>query len=137
MNERLSQTPSLEEQEKQELEQYILLTEKLSKNLEGFAFPGINEEWYLKLKATDDEYPGYTTPIDEIVSRMKTEGLKVVFSKDLKSANALILPLGSNDPENDMILPGYLEINDGMDESLKALILSNKKRLVSFFEHKK
>lgn len=125
-----SNEPSLEDQKKQKLEQYISLAETLSHNLEGFLFPGVNEESYSKLKEADEytleDYPGYTTPIDENIERMVKEGFKVTLGDHPEQLDVYIMPLTSTDIEKDSLFPRHLKIVDGMDESLKALILANK-----------
>ncbi len=110
--------------------EYILLAEKLRQYPEPIPFPGIEDEWYAKLKKDDEAFPGFTTPTDEILSRMKTEGIKVAFGKHPDSGNVFILPYLSTieDIETDMLFPYHLTIADGLDEDLKALILSSKTR---------
>lgn len=103
------------------------LTSKLIENEQQFSFPGIDSENYLKLKAVDEEFPGCVTPIDELMQRFQTEGIKVVSVKP-ESGNVFILPAGSDDVENDSVLPEHLQIVEGMNETLKELILLKKNR---------
>lgn len=121
--------PNQENNKEQEKREYIALAEALSHNLEGFAFPGIESEWYSSLKAGDEEYPGFTTPTDEIITRMKNEGIKISLGAHPENGDVYVLPLLSNDIENDMLFPGYLITTEGMDETLKKLVLAHKKRL--------
>lgn len=102
------------------------LAKELNERREGFPFPGINPYSYQKLKADEEEFPGYATPIDELVQRFKREGIKVVFGNDPESGNVYILPQGSDDVINDGILPKHLQVIEGMDRKLKELILLNR-----------
>ena len=104
----------------------IALAVELSENQEGFPFPGIDPEAYLKLKSEEEELPGYATPIDELIERFKNEGMKIVLGKYPGSGNFFILPLLSNDIENDSIFPEHLQIIGTIDERLKKLISMNR-----------
>lgn len=117
-------------QDQLNLERYIALAGELSRKYEKLPFPGIEDEWYAKLKADDEAYPGFTTPTDVILARMKTEGIRVVFGNHPESGNVFILPYLSpiENIEVDMLFPYHLTITDGMDDSLKALISASKAR---------
>jgi len=122
---------SLESEQKLDqlrLEEYISLAEELSRCHEGLPFPGLDEESYGKLKAVDEEYPGVTTPTDQIIARMQAEGIKVVFGKHPDSGNVFVLPFLSEDIENDSLSPHHLKIIDEMDDLLRRLILLNRAR---------
>jgi hypothetical protein len=106
----------------------FLLAAELSRNQESFPFPGIDAEAYERIKAADQEYPGITTPIEEIVRRCQAEGIKVIFGKNPDSTNVFILPAQSTDVENDSIVPKTLLINFNMDEKLRKLILLERAR---------
>lgn len=125
MNE--SQPSPTEDQKKQELKKYLSLSRELSMYSEGLSFPGVDEETLKKLKAVDEEYPGYTTPTDEIISKMKTEGIKIVFGEHPESGNVFVLPLLSDNIRMDSLFPRHLETIPEMDESLRSLILTHKK----------
>lgn len=118
-----------ENSKEREKKEYLELAETLSQNLEGFTFPGIESQWYSKLKADDEEYPGFSTPTDEIIERMKSEGIKIVLGAHPENGDVYALPKESSDIENDMIFPGHLNVTDDMNETLKSLILAHKKRL--------
>jgi hypothetical protein len=105
-----------------------LLAAELSRNPEPLAFPGIEPDALERIRAADAEYPGLTTPIDEIISRCQSEGIKVVFGKDPSSTNVFILPAKSTDIEADSIVPKTLNITDGMDERIKRLIILDRER---------
>ncbi len=111
------------EQKKQEL---ITLANELWQSGESFPFMGIGAVSYTKMKADENEYPGFTTPIDDIISRLQNEGMKVVLGKNPLSGNIYILPVGSNDIESDGIMPRQLQLSEGMDERLKTLIIKSK-----------
>ena len=109
------------ETKEQKKKEYIALAKELSEKREGFPFPGIKPASYLKIKADQEEYPGYSTPIDEILEKLKTQGMKIVFGDDPNSGNVFILPLNS-DNFDDNLFPSHLETPEGMNASLKKLI---------------
>lgn len=117
---------SLQEVREKKKQEYIALAQELSEVHEGFSFPGISPESYPQLKVTTEEFPEYSSQIDELVSRFQTQGMKVVLSKDPKSGNVFVLPLNSNDVEMDNLFPRHLEITGDMDARLERLILLNK-----------
>ncbi|OHA79537.1 MAG: hypothetical protein A2747_03815 [Candidatus Yonathbacteria bacterium RIFCSPHIGHO2_01_FULL_44_41] len=119
----------IEERERVRLE-YVALAIELSESNEIFPFPGIDPEGYSKVKAVEEEYPGYGTPIDELIGRFKNEGIKVVMSDDpKKSGTVYILPALSSDIENDNVFPRQLQIVETVDERLKKLILIGRSRV--------
>ena len=81
----------------------VILAKELGESHEVFPFPGVNSEAYLGMKDDEEKFPGYTTPIDELVKRFENEGMKVVLGKHPDSGNVFILPSQSNDIENDSI----------------------------------
>ena len=54
------------------------MTTEMSESGEVFEFPGINSDSYDSIKAEQEEYPGYTTPIDELLERFNNEGFKIL-----------------------------------------------------------
>jgi sugar phosphate isomerase/epimerase len=112
--------PNRAEQKKGEI---ITLAKELSESSESFPFPGIHPESYAKIKTEEEEYPGCATPIDELLERFANEGMKVVLGAHPESGNVFILPAGSDDIENDNLLPRSLQIDETMDERLKQLIV--------------
>ena len=107
-------------------ERISALAKELSENLDDFPFSGITQEAYSRIKAVEELFPDYTTPIDTLIERLKNEGMKVVLGKDPTSGNAYILPAQSNDIQKDAIFPKYLQISETMDERLKKLILRTR-----------
>ncbi|KKQ46131.1 MAG: hypothetical protein US63_C0006G0008 [Candidatus Moranbacteria bacterium GW2011_GWC2_37_8] len=101
------------------------LSKELAESGEKFSFSGIESDSYAKLKAEEDEFPGFVTPIDELIQQFKDEGMKiaVVSGKNAKAGNVFVLPFGSDDIKNDSIFPEKLQISENMDERLKELIL--------------
>lgn len=111
------------EKERQERVAKILgLVEKINESSESLPFSGIDPEAYIRIKKVDNEFPGYTTPIDEIIERCKKEGIKVVLGKYPESGNVFVLPAGSNDIEMDSIAPRQLTIGTVENEHLAELI---------------
>jgi len=112
----------LEKEERERVEKILKLVEKINESGEILPFPGIHPETHSKMKKDEDEYPGYTTPIDEIIERCEREGIKVVLGKHPESGNVFILPADSNDIENDSIAPDQLQIDAVENEELRELI---------------
>ncbi|MBT3704533.1 hypothetical protein HOG17_02005 [Candidatus Peregrinibacteria bacterium] len=119
-----SQEPqSTSEREKQERVVEILrLVEKINESGAPLPFPGIPQETYLKMKADENEAPGYTTPIDEIIFRCQREGIKVITGRHPGSGGVFILPAGSDDCDMDSILPRQLAVEAVENEHLARLI---------------
>jgi hypothetical protein len=116
-----------ERNEKNISQEYILLSKNLSESKEIFPFPGINQEDYINLKKTDEEYPGFVTPIDELLEKFKFQGMKVVLSPtDPESGNVFILPAESNNIIEDSLSPKYLIKENTENLSLRRLIEINK-----------
>ena len=106
---------------------YLALAEKLKQKQEGFPFTGIDSDSYSRIKTDEEKYPGYVTPIDELVSRFQTHGIKIAFGREAKSGNVFILPLDSDDIEKDSIAPRQLKITADMDEELMKLVMGDRK----------
>lgn len=106
--------------------EFIALARELSESHESFPFPGIDPESYATLKSAEEEFPGYTTPINALIERFENEGIKVSLGEYPESGNVFILPFGSDDIENDSVFPRHLQIDEAMDERLKQLILLQK-----------
>ena len=123
MSEGFPKPPTPIEKEPTRKEKIIALTIELRGSHETFAFPGIDPEAYSKMKATDEEYPGYTTSTDELIERFKNEGAKVALGKNPESGNVFVVPAQSSDIEMDSISPQQLQLTEEMDERLKELIL--------------
>jgi hypothetical protein len=117
---RVESAPDPKEQRKAEI---IGLARELSAGNESFSWPGIDPDTHAEIKAGDEQYPGYTTPIDELVERFKAEGVKVVLGKYADSGNVFVLPAGSNDIEQDSISPKLLVASRVIDGRLKKLIV--------------
>lgn len=100
----------------------ITLAKEIIEANEVLPFPGLNPEDYVKMKATDEEYPGYTTSTDEIIRRLTNEGMKIVFGKHPESGNVYVLPAGSDNIEMDSISPRQLLAGSIEDQRLIALI---------------
>jgi hypothetical protein len=109
----------------------IRLANELREKTEGFPFEGLEDGVLEELKAVDEEYPGYTTPIDVLVERLASKGMKVVLGDDPESGNIFILPLDSDDVVMDSVLPRHLKVSDAMDSGLRKLILSHKEAFES------
>ena len=104
------------------------LVKKITETGENIPFPGIHPRAYLRMKATDDKYPGYTTPTDTIIERCEKEGIKVVLGNHPRSGNVFVLPAGSDNIEDDSFAPHQLNIDNVKNNSLIELIV-----LTSFY----
>ena len=93
---------------------------------ESFPFPGFPPEIYAALKADEEELPGYGTPVDELIERFAREGMKVVLGKNPQSGNVFVMPMESDDIENDAIRPSQLDESSVTDELLRELIVLAK-----------
>ena len=113
---------TLELEKAQMRDRRIILVRELTEGQERFPFPGINPHSYATIKAEEEEFPGFVTPIDELIQRFKDEGMKVAFGKDQKTSNVVVIPCGSDDIKYDSIRPKHLEIRDDMDRRLRELI---------------
>ncbi len=113
-----------ENYEVQKNTEFISLATELSVEISGerFPFPGIDPDAYLKLKAVDAEYPGYTTPTDELITRLENEGFKITLGPNPESGNVFILPADSDNLEQDSLFPRHLKIDPTMDVRLQRLI---------------
>ena len=128
MSEELPKPVSKERSESPGKQEIIALARELYESQETFPFPGLEPEAYAELKAFDEEFPGYATPVDQLLERFKNEGMKVVFGEDPESGNIHILPAQSSDIENDMIPPKHFQTSSGMNPKLKELIEKSKRR---------
>lgn len=122
MNEQIPGTPKHEVEKAEVKSKYIEIAKELINRHERFSFPGLNEDAYNEIKAAETEYPGYSTPIDELLKKFQEQGVKVVFGKHGEAGDIYILPLQSDDIANDNIFPRQLKIIEGMDEQLVKLI---------------
>ena len=113
-----------DQEQKRELTVALALT--LEGRGEALPFPGIKPEAYAKIKADEEEFPGYGTPIDELLARCASEGMRVVVSKNAQSGNAWVVPMGSADELNDVILLKHLDENAVTDISMQELLAAHK-----------
>jgi len=118
---------SVEEAEKKEkLAILVALAREVNEQQEKILFPGINSENYSRMKADEEEFPGLATPIDDLIVRFKNEGMKVVLEKSRNNANTgnvFVLPVGSDNIEDDGILIEKLQIEESLSEKIRELIL--------------
>lgn len=115
--------PTRSEEEPTRKEKIIALGKELYESKEEFDFIGLTDEAFSKMKADEEEYPGYTTPIGELMKRLSNVGMKVVLGKNPESGNVYILPVDSDNIEMDSISPKQLRMYDEMGDKLKELIL--------------
>lgn len=110
------------------IKEFVALAKELSENREGFPFPGIDPEEYSRMKATEMEFPDYTTPIDILTDKFRSEGVRVFLGQYPESGNVYMLPAGTDkvQSEDAYISPKHLQINEAMDEKIKKLILMDR-----------
>lgn len=124
--------PNLENDKGNEkIREFIALAKELGESKESFPFPGIEPEARSKMKATDMEFPDYTTPVDILVDRFHAEGMKVVLGQYPESGNVFIVPAGTSNPVNEdmYISPKHLQINEMISPNIRRLILMDKSGL--------
>jgi hypothetical protein len=98
--------------------------ERLLMRNEIFPFAGINEATYQKLKSESDEFPGYSTHIDELIKRFDSEGFKIVITGGVNvfAMPALCDSTSAKDIEENTVFLKYFKITNDTDEDLNALI---------------
>ncbi len=106
----------------------IALAREIVSRHEVFPFAGLEPLSYQRMMATDAEYPGFTTPTDQIIARCQREGIKVIFGRDPESGNVYILPAGSDDIEGDSFSPKDLKTFPGISQALNRLIVLDRAR---------
>ena len=120
----------IEEQERAERKRRkIFLARELGKIRERISFPGIDPRHYEKVKAFEQEFSGYATPIDGLIARFEDQGMKIVFSPDPESGIIYVLPFDSDDFVNDSILPQLLQTDGIMNGDLKELVFLCKDQI--------
>jgi len=112
---------SPESEAEQRLQEFRELLQELHESGEVFPFPGIKPEALASLQAVDAEFPGYTTPIDELLVRFEEEGMKILPGDNPDSRDVFIVPAGSDDAGMDSVLPRDLENVETLDERLQRL----------------
>jgi hypothetical protein len=110
----------------EKIAELVALAKELSESQETFPFPGIESVAYEKLKEVDAAFPGFATPIDDLLERFKNEGIKVALGPHPENGSVFILPAQSNDIDSDSILPRHLKWDEAMDERLERLVLVAK-----------
>ncbi len=88
-----------------------------------FAYPGIAPETYTRLKVVDDEYPGMATPIDALLARFKTEGIKIMFGRNPADGNLHVVPAHNTEIGDDSFRLKDLDTTHVHDPRLRRLIL--------------
>ncbi len=122
---------NLEKKKIERVAKILRLVEKISESKEGILWPGIYPEVYARMKSDENEFPGYTTPIDEIIERCEKEGIKIVIGKHPGSGNVFVLPESSTNIEMDSIAPHQLVIEAVKNKDLEELIrLKIKKEII-------
>src|SRR3989344_6809527 len=106
----------------------VALAKELIERNESFPFPSIDPDALSKMRAIDNEFPHYVTPVDTLLDRCRTEGIRVTFGKYPESGNVYIVPAGENEMgnENMRLLPRHLQVNEMMDRTLRALIIAER-----------
>ena len=111
--------PESQERKKSE---YLSLAKDLSERHEGFPFPGINKGAYETIKAEEEAYLEHITPIDDVLARLESAGMKVVFGDHPEDGSVFILPKNSFDIRRDSLFPRHLMSTGDIDPGLKKLI---------------
>ena len=114
----------------EEIKEFIALAKELSESQESFPFPGIDPEARSLMRATEIEFPDYTTPVDALLDRFRSEGMRVTLGQYPESGNVYIVPAGRSETRNEdmYIFPKHLQINDMMNPKIRSLIQMHKDR---------
>lgn len=107
--------------------EYRALAERIREKEQGFPYPGLRQESYVKLKAESDEFPEIMTPIDDLVQMLTEQGMQVVVEDN---GNVFIVPLYTEPTANNIrdysVFPKDLEVVPEMDPDLRELILGRR-----------
>lgn len=106
-------------------ERFISLARELVGRKEKFPFSAIDPNLYESAKKVEEEYPGYSLPIDVMIDRFKDEGFKVVLGEPL--GTVLIMPFRSSDLYKSVLPLKYLLPTIDMDERLREIVLAQRK----------
>lgn len=107
-------------------EAYVALAVEIAGSSENFTFEGLSAEALTALKQDEVDIPNYTdyvAPVDEIIARMQSEGIKVVLGRDPQ--NVFILPASSSDVERDSFRPNHLDPKTITDPKLRTLVVGS------------
>jgi len=118
-----------ESRREQRRSEIVALAKEINETQESFRFPGINPENYAKIKSEEQQFPGYSTPIDEILEKLNKQGMKVVLGKYPESGNVFILPRQSNDIEMDSLFPRHLKLSEIEDTLLNKLTILCREKI--------
>lgn len=113
------ETPNLTKQYESEANKVELAKELMESN-EELDFPGLNIESYNTLKSEEKEYPGFATPIDEIIIKCEDQGLKIEIGSNPDGSNMFLLPAES-DNLDDSLRFKHLNLNSINNETFKKL----------------
>ena len=104
------------------------LIKRISESPAPLPLTALNQDVYKRIKEGEADLPPFITPIDDILDRCKSEGIKVVLGKNPNSGNFFILPAGSNDIEGDSFQHGLLSAVDVENQALKDLLKFSSKK---------
>ena len=98
---------------------------ELIENNETLSFLGLNPGSYNLLKAEEKEFPGFATPIDEIIKKCEEQGLKIELGRNQSGYDMFLLPANSDDLAdslrfNDLNIDN---INDSVFQNLTKILL--------------
>lgn len=116
-------------EKEQAREKFFTLARELFMEDPVFSFPGIDADVLLRLQEADKEAPpGYITPIEDILERMKKEGIKIFLGKPERddTGNVLVIPANSTDPTSDAVHAKNIMIVETSDSRLNELIRLSK-----------
>jgi len=114
---------------------FVVLAKNLAESGKAFDFPGLDPGSYAKLKAGENALqepagiiPADIMPIDDLIERFTSEGIKVVLGTDQESGNVFIVPAkcGDDDIVGNSVFPRHLRVISDMDEDLNNLVAMSK-----------
>jgi hypothetical protein len=111
--------PNFNKKQESEPDKLTLAMELIEGN-ESLSFPGLNIESYNRLKADEEEYPGFATPIDEIIKKCEEQGVKIEIGKNPDGSNMFLLPKDSDDVDDSLRFK-HLNLSAIDNETFKKL----------------
>ncbi len=87
-------------------------------------WPGLKPSAYQSLKKDEEEFPGFVTPIDELIERFEAEGMTFIIDPSGKNQEVFVVPAGSDNVQMESLLPRHLQtqITAYMDGSLAEMM---------------
>jgi hypothetical protein len=105
---------------------------KICERAESFPYTGLVDGAYEKIKQAEADaadYPGYATPIDTLVERFKSHGMRIDLGDDPGDGSVWVVPADSTIVSiygEDRVPAKHFNVTDDMDAELKTLLTLSK-----------